>query len=243
MNASIFVVGIGPGGYNGMTAEAIQALEACDCIVGYTTYIKLIEDVFPDKKRIATGMTKEIERCRLALELAQRGQQVALISGGDAGVYGMAGIMHEIASECGDVEVAVVAGVTAACSGAALLGAPLVSDACFISLSDLLTPWHIIEKRLRSAADGDFVICLYNPASKTRIHHLRRACEILLESKAPETPAGIVRNIGRRGETAHLTTLERLKDVSADMFSTVFIGNSQTKIIGGKMVTPRGYRL
>lgn len=243
MKAPIFVVGIGSGGYNGMTGEAVQVLESCDCIVGYTTYIKLIESFFPEKEKIATGMTKEVERCRLALELARHGKSVALISSGDAGVYGMAGIMHEVASDDPDVEVCVIAGVTAACAGAALLGAPLVSDVCFISLSDLLTPWETIEKRLLCAGHGDFVICLYNPASKTRRSYLKRACDILLQVRPPETPAGIVRNIGRSGEEAHVTTLGQLKEYSADMAATIFIGSSRTKIIGSKMVTSRGYSL
>lgn len=243
MKHTVYVVGIGPGSPAGMTAEARQVLESCDCIIGYTTYIQLIEQDFSHKELLATGMTKEADRCRLAVGKAREGKTVALISSGDAGVYGMAGIMHEIAAEYDDMEVAVIAGVTAACSGAALLGAPLVHDVCLISLSDLLTPWEVIAKRLRCAAEGDFVIVLYNPASKKRADYLRRACRIIMQHQAASTPAGIVRRIGRHGETAEITTLECLQDAELDMFSTVFIGNSQTKILGGKMVTPRGYAL
>ena len=155
----------------------------------------------------------------------------------------MAGIMHEVAADCDDIDVVVVAGVTAACSGAALLGAPLTHDVCLISLSDLLTPWEVIEKRLRCAAEGDFVIVLYNPASKNRAGYLRKACQIILPYRPGNTPAGIVRHIGRDGETAEITTLTQLQDMVLDMFSTVFIGNSQTKVLKDKMVTPRGYVL
>lgn len=243
MKHRIVVVGIGPGSKDGMTVEAQKALEASDCIIGYDTYIRLIEKDFSHKELLATGMTKEVDRCRLAVEKAREGKAVALISSGDAGVYGMAGVMHEVAAAYDDVEIAVVAGVTAACSGAALLGAPLVSDCCFISLSDLLTPWEKIEKRLACAADGDFVICLYNPSSKKRADYIRRACEIILQYRSGHTPAGVVRNIGRDGEEAECTILAELRHMKLDMFSTVFIGNSQTKVIGGKLVTPRGYSL
>lgn len=243
MKQRIYVVGIGPGRADGMTIEARQALGACDCIVGYTTYIHLIEKDFAHKELIMTGMTKEVDRCRMVLEKAREGKTVALISSGDAGVYGMAGIMHEVARGCDDVDITVIAGVTAACSGAALLGAPLVSDFCLISLSDLLTPWEKIEKRLDCAAAGDFVICLYNPSSKKRADYLEKACRIILRHQSPSTPAGMVQHIGRDGETVTLTTLGKLQYLQVDMFSTVFIGNSQTRVIDNKLVTPRGYRL
>lgn len=241
MKHRIYVVGIGPGKQAGMTIEAQRVLEQCDCIVGYNTYIKLIEDQFSHKELLMTGMKKEVDRCRLVLEKAREGKTTAIISSGDAGVYGMAGIMHEIAAGCDDVEITVVAGVTAACSGAALLGAPLVSDFCLISLSDLLTPWETIENRLDCAAAGDFVICLYNPSSKKRADYLEKACDIILRHQSASTPAGIVHHIGRDGETAEITTLGHLRKMQTDMFSTVFIGNSQTKVVDGKMVTPRGY--
>lgn len=243
MKHTVYVVGIGPGSSSGMTVEARQTLEACDCIIGYTTYIKLIEQEFSHKELLATGMTKEVDRCRLVVDKAREGKTVALISSGDAGIYGMAGIMHEVAASCGDIEVVVIAGVTAASSGAALLGAPLVHDVCLISLSDLLTPWAVIEKRLHCAAEGDFVIVLYNPASKKRADYLNKACQIIRQHQKDSTPAGIVRSIGRQGETAEITTLGQLSDQKLDMFSTVFIGNSQTKVIDGKIVTPRGYVL
>ena len=236
----VCVVGGGPAG---MTAEARQVLDRCDCIIGYTTYIGLIKEEYSHKELLDTGMTKEADRCRLVIDKAREGKTVALVSSGDAGVYGMAGIMHEVAADCDDIDVVVVAGVTAACSGAALLGAPLTHDVCLISLSDLLTPWEVIEKRLRCAAEGDFVIVLYNPASKKRADYLRKACQIIQAYRPGNTPAGVVRYIGRDGETAEITTLTQLQDMVLDMFSTVFIGNSQTKVLKGKMVTPRGYVL
>ncbi len=241
MKHTIYVVGIGPGKQAGMTLEAQRVLEQCDCIVGYNTYIKLIENQFSHKELLMTGMKKEVDRCRLVLEKAREGKTTAIISSGDAGVYGMAGIMHEVAAECDDVDIVVVAGVTAACSGAALLGAPLVSDFCLISLSDLLTPWETIENRLDCAAAGDFVICLYNPSSKKRADYLQKACDIILRHQSAQTPAGVVHHIGREGETTEITTLGHLRKMQVDMFSTVFIGNSQTKILNGKLVTPRGY--
>ena len=188
-------------------------------------------------------MTKEVDRCRLVLERALAGQNVAIVSSGDAGIYGMAGIMHEVAVGRDDIEIEVIPGVTAASAGAALLGAPLVADTCLISLSDLLTPWEKIANRLDCAAAGDFVICLYNPASKKRADYLEKACDIILRHQPSDTPAGIVRNIGREGQEVTVLTLGELRKMRLDMFCTVFIGNSQTKNIGGKLVTPRGYHL
>ena len=168
---------------------------------------------------------------------------MAIVSSGDAGIYGMAGIMHEVAADTPDVEIDVIPGVTAASAGAALLGAPLIADTCLISLSDLLTPWDKIANRLDCAAAGDFVICLYNPASKKRSDYLEKACDIILRHQSAHTPAGIVRNIGRDGEEVTILTLGELRTQHLDMFCTVFIGNSQTKVLKGKLVTPRGYRL
>ena len=168
---------------------------------------------------------------------------MAIVSSGDAGIYGMAGIMHEVAADTPDVDIEVIPGVTAASAGAALLGAPLIADACLISLSDLLTPWDKIENRLDCAAAGDFVICLYNPASKKRADYLEKACDIILRHQSAHTPAGIVRNIGRDGQAVKILTLGELRTQHLDMFCTVFIGNSQTKVLNGKLVTPRGYRL
>ncbi|MBC3536914.1 precorrin-3B C(17)-methyltransferase [Megasphaera hominis] len=242
MAQKIYVVGIGPGAAEDMTGRAAAALSASDVIAGYQTYIDLVRPAYPDKEYISNGMTKEVDRCRLALETAKGGKTVALISSGDAGVYGMAGLMYQVATGSG-VEIEVVAGITAACSGAALLGAPLVHDFCLISLSDLLTPWEAIEKRLDRAADADFVIVLYNPGSHKRADYLQKACEIIGKYRAAATPAGLVRNIGRDGSTAEITTLGDLAGCQADMLTTVFIGNSQTEVIDGRMVTPRGYRL
>lgn len=238
----LYVIGLGPGGAYGMTAAARAALEEAEVICGYTVYLDLIAPLTPGKELRSTPMTRELDRCAMALELAGEGRTTALVCSGDAGVYGMASPVLELAAAYPAVEVEVVPGVTAALAGAAVLGAPLGHDFCTVSLSDLLTPWELIEKRLCCAAEGDFVLCLYNPASHSRPDHLKRACRILLEAgKAPETVCGYVRNIGREGESAALTTLGALGEIPADMFTTVFIGSSRTKVICGRMVTPRGY--
>ncbi len=238
----VYAVGIGPGGAESLTGAARAALDAADCICGYTLYVELLRPLYPDKEVFSTGMTGEIERCRACLKRAQAGRTVALVCSGDAGVYGMASPVLELAEEYPGVEIVVVPGVTAAVSGAALLGAPLGHDFCVISLSDRLTDWNVIETRLRCAAEGDFSVCLYNPASRHRKDTLQRACDVLLERKSPETVCGIARNIGREGEQIRILTLKELRDAEADMFSTVFIGSSSTKRIGGRMVTPRGYK-
>ena len=241
--AKIYVVGIGPGSYENMTQRAQEALANCDVIVGYTVYIDLVKEHFPDKRMLTTPMRREVERCRLAFEEAQKGQTVAMICSGDAGIYGMTGVMQELKAEYPGVEVENVPGISAVISGAAILGAPLMHDFAVISLSDLLTPWEKIEKRLDSAAAADFVICLYNPSSHKRKDYLQRACDIVMRHASPETVCGIAKNIGREGEGIEVLTLKELRDTPVDMFSTVFIGNSQTKNIDGKMVTPRGYRI
>ncbi|MBQ1619552.1 MAG: precorrin-3B C(17)-methyltransferase, partial [Oscillospiraceae bacterium] len=192
---------------------------------------------------VTTPMKHEVERCRRALELASTGRTVALVCSGDAGVYGMAAPVLELAPEYPEADVQIIPGVTAALSGAAVLGAPLGHDFCVISLSDLLTPWDVIEKRLRSAAEGDFAICLYNPASKKREDYLRRACDIVLGRRSGDTLCGWVKNIGRAGQEHRLLTLSELREEKLDMFTTVFIGASTTREIAGRMVTPRGYRL
>lgn len=235
------VVGIGPGTFDGMTSAAAKALERAEIIVGYTAYCELVKPVFPEKEYLSTPMTQEIERCRLALEKAAGGKRVAVICSGDAGIYGMASPILELAPEYG-VEVTIVPGVTAASSGAALLGSPLTADFAVVSLSDLLTPWETIEKRLEAAAAGDFAAVIYNPASRKRADYLEKACAIFLKHRSPETVCGVARNIGREGEETALMTLAELKDHAADMFTTVFIGNAETRIVGGRMVTPRGYR-
>ena len=235
------VVGIGPGTFDGMTSAAAKALERAEIIVGYTAYCELVKPYFPEKEYLSTPMTQEIERCRLALEKAAGGKRVAVICSGDAGIYGMASPILELAPEYG-VEVTIVPGVTAASSGAALLGSPLTADFAVVSLSDLLTPWETIEKRLEAAAAGDFAAVIYNPASRKRADYLEKACAIFLKHRSPETVCGVARNIGREGEETALMTLAELKDYAADMFTTVFIGNAETRIVGGRMVTPRGYR-
>lgn len=240
--SKIYVVGIGPGQYEQMTMRAAEALRACDTIVGYTVYVELVKEHFADKEFLTTPMKKEVERCRLAFEEAKKGKNVAMICSGDAGVYGMSGLMLEIGASYPGIEVEVIPGVTAATGGAALLGAPLIHDFALISLSDLLTPWEKIEKRLLLASEADFVICLYNPSSKKRADYLQKACDLMLRSKSPETVCGIVSNIGRDGESCRVLTLAELRDTQVDMFTTVFVGNSQTKEIDGRMVTPRGYR-
>ena len=222
----------------------MRALEESDVIYGYPVYTELVEPLFPDKDYRTTGMRQETERCLQALQCADGGQTTALVCSGDAGVYGMASPVLELAEEYPDVDICVVAGVTAALSGAAVLGAPLGNDFCVVSLSDLLTPWEQIERRLKAAALGDFSLVLYNPSSRKRKDHLKRACDVLLANgKSPETVCGTVRNIGRDGEAAALCTLGELRDAEVDMFTTVFIGTAETKALRDRMVTPRGYDL
>ena len=194
----VYVIGMGPGAYEQMTLKAVRTLEKCDVIVGYTVYIELLKEYFPDKRYLTTSMRQEAARCRMAFEEAAKGAVTAMVCSGDAGIYGMAGLM---------------------------------------------TPWELIEERLRCAAKADFVICLYNPSSRKRSTYLAKACEIMLEYKAEDTVCGIVKNIAREGETMQTLTLKELKETTVDMFSTVFIGNKQTKVIREKMVTPRGYRI
>lgn len=238
----IYVVGIGPGSYDQMTIRAAEVLKDSDVIIGYTVYVDLVREHFPEKEFLTTPMTKETQRCRMAFEEAAKGRAVSMICSGDAGVYGMAGLMYEVGRDYPDIQVEVLPGVTAATAGAALLGAPLIHDFCLISLSDLLTPWEKIEARLLHASEADLVICLYNPSSRKRKDYLQKACDLMLRFKAGDTVCATVGNIGRDGEESHLMTLKELRDTSVDMFTTVFIGNSQTMRIGDKMVTPRGYR-
>ena len=239
----VYVGGLGPGEPFYMTQQAANTLESVDAICGYKVYLDLIRDEFPCEEYYATGMTQEIDRCRWALEKAHTGKRVALVCSGDAGVYGMASPLLELAPDYPDVAVEVVPGLTAALSGGAVLGAPLAHDFCVISLSDRLTPWEVIEKRLACAAMGDFCVALYNPSSKGRPDYLAKAVCILLENgKSADTVCGIVRNIGREGQTARILTLAQLESITVDMFTTVYIGNAATKQLGGRMVTPRGYR-
>lgn len=236
------VVGIGPGDYENMTVRADRALARCDTIIGYHVYVDLVRERYPDKEFLTTPMTREAQRCRMALEEAKKGKDVALVCSGDSGIYGMAALVYELRGEETEPEIQVVPGLTAACSGAALLGAPLTHDFAVISLSDRLTLWEKIEKRLECAAQADLSIVLYNPASHGRPDYLRRACEILLGVLPEDRPCAVAQAIGREGENRRFFTLGQLKDAQVDMFCTVFIGNGATRMIGGNMVTPRGYR-
>ena len=239
----VYVIGIGPGGVYGMTAAARAALEEAEVICGYTVYLDLIAPLTPGKELRSTPMTRELDRCAMALELANEGRTTAMVCSGDAGVYGMASPLLELAASYPEVDVEVIPGVTAALAGAAALGAPLGHDFCTVSLSDLLTPWQVIEKRLRAAVAGDFVLCLYNPASRRRKDTLRRACSVLLDAgRSPDTPCGWVRSIGRDGQTTCLLTLAQLQEAEADMFTTVFVGASSTWMERGRLITPRGYK-
>ena len=243
MSKLVYVVGLGPGDAQFLTAQASAALQSADVLCGYTVYIDLVRPLYPDKEVYTTGMTREIDRCRWALETAQAGKTVALVCSGDAGVYGMASPLLELAGAYPDVAVEIVPGLTAALSGAAVLGAPLAHDFCVVSLSDRLTSWAVIEKRLACAAAGDFCLALYNPSSKGRADYLAKAVRILQANGKPgATVCGIVRNIGREGQASKLLTLAELENTAVDMFTTVFIGNAATQNLRGRMVTPRGYR-
>lgn len=237
----LFLVGLGPGCREERTARAALALERSEVICGYTGYTALVRPGYPDKEYLETGMRGEVERCRAALTLAASGKTVSLVCSGDAGVYGMAGPVFALSEEFPEVEIEVIPGVTAAQSGAAMLGAPLMLDYAVISLSDLLVPWDQIEARLRAAAMGGFALVLYNPASRKRTGQLARACEIVLETRSADTVCGLVRSIGRPGASSRVLTLGELKNTPADMFTTIFIGSADTCLIGGKMVAPRGY--
>ncbi len=239
----LYVVGIGPGSYDQLTEKAVEALKESDVIIGYTVYVDLVKEQFAGKEFLTTPMRKEVDRCVLAFEEAKKEKTVSMICSGDAGVYGMAGLMYEVGEQYPEVELEIIPGVTAAVSGAAVLGAPLIHDFCLISLSDLLTPWEKIETRLLLAAQADFVICLYNPSSKKRFDYLQKACDLILRFQSEDTVCGLVKNIGRDGEEGRTLTLKELRDTKVDMFTTVFIGNSMTRKINGKMVTPRGYRM
>ena len=239
--SKIYVIGLGPGDHRMMTTEAIEAIKNSDVVVGYKLYIDLIRDMTEGKEIFESGMRQEKERCEKCLELAKEGKTVALVCSGDAGVYGMASPMLEIAAEDGFTDAKVIPGVTAALSGAAMLGAPLGHDFAVISLSDLLTPWELIKKRFRLAAEADLCIVLYNPSSHKRAGHLRLAAEVMSTVIPPERPCGYVKNIGRDGEETVICRFEALSCADTDMMTTVFIGNSQTYVTNGRLITPRGY--
>lgn len=240
------MVGIGPGSIIDMTPRARQAIECAEVIVGYDTYLDLIKDLLPGKTTIGTGMMQEIDRCQAAVEQAMEGKQVAVISSGDPGVYGMAGLVLELVAKYPQPvqpEVAVIPGISAVSAAASILGAPLMHDFAVISLSDLLTPWEVIEKRIEMASAGDFVIAIYNPKSTRRTRQIEIVREIALKHRKADTPVGIVHHASRTKEEMKLSTLENFTKEHIDMFSLVIIGNSQTYVVDEKMVTPRGYQL
>ena len=244
MDKIIYVVGFGPGDKQFMTMQAVEIIEQADLIVGYTTYTDILKAQFPDKKYISTPMRKETDRCRLAIEKALEGNTVAMVSSGDSGIYGMAGIMLEIADDMeADVEIVTVPGITAASTAASVLGAPLMHDLSLISLSDLMTPLELIFRRVEAAASAGFVISLYNPKSGKRVDYLEKAADIIMKYRDKGTPVGIVRNAGRPDQKAWLTTLSELKNEPVDMFCVVIVGNSQTYIKNNRMITPRGYKI
>lgn len=238
----IYVVGIGPGNMEDISVRAYKTLKNVDVIAGYITYIDLVKDEFKEKEFYVSGMKKEIDRCEKVLELAKEGKTVALISSGDAGIYGMAGIMIEVALGSG-IDVEVIPGITSSVAGASLVGAPLMHDQAIISLSDLLTDWEVITKRIDRASEGDFVISLYNPKSKRRTEQIVEAREIMLKHKAPSTPVALLRHVGREDENYTLTNLDEMLNYEIDMFTVVIVGNSKTYVKEGKMITPRGYHL
>lgn len=240
----IYVIGIGPGDQRLMTGEALQAIEEADVIVGYVTYIKLIKELIEGKEVVKTGMRREIDRCQKAVDIALTGKKVAVVSSGDAGIYGMAGLVLELAEKSdSNLEVKVIPGITASIGAAAVLGAPIMHDFCHISLSDLMTPWEVIEKRLKYAAMGDFIVCFYNPRSKGRANHLANAFQQMMAFKSPDTVVGIVKDVGRKEERKIITTMRDIDYELVDMTTMVIVGNKETYVKNGKMITPRGYSL
>ncbi|MFW6239784.1 MAG: precorrin-3B C(17)-methyltransferase [Thermodesulfobacteriota bacterium] len=246
----LYVVGIGPGGLDYMCGRAVEVLKSVEVVAGYTTYIDLIRPLISGKEVVRTGMMKEVDRVAAAIDAALAGKTCALVSSGDPGIYAMAGLVFDMCrerdialSEPGGAGlfVEVVPGIPALAAGAALLGAPLTHDFAAVSLSDLLTPWETIEKRIEAAAAADFVLAIYNPRSKKRDWQLGRAVEILLAHRSPETPVGVVTAAMRAEQSVAITTLGAFDPASADMQTTVFIGNSHTFRYGDRMVTPRGY--
>ncbi|CCJ33943.1 MULTISPECIES: precorrin-3B C(17)-methyltransferase [Caloramator] len=236
--AKLYVIGIGSGQREDMTLRAVECIKKCQVIVGYDFYIELIKDFIKDKVIIKTSMKSEVERCRLAISKVKEGYDTGVISSGDSGLYGMAGLLLELNT---DIEYEIIPGVTSAFLAAASLGAPIMHDFCSISLSDLLTPWQIIEKRIKAAAEGDFVIALYNPKSSARVYNLNRALEIILRYRNPKTFVGIVKNARRYNEEKIITTLDSINLENIDMRTILIIGNSMTYVKDGYMITPRGY--
>ncbi len=234
----IYAIGIGPGSFETMTYEAVKAIENSEVIVGYKTYINLIVDMIKDKEVISNGMMQEIDRVKKAVEISKTGKTVAVISSGDAGVYGMAGLVLELAE---GEEVKIISGVTASTAAAAVLGAPLMHDFCHISLSDLMTPLDLIYKRVELAAECDFVICLYNPRSNGRPDYLKKSIELMKKHKQGTTPVGIVRNVSRNNQEVNICTLDTIDYEIVDMLSIVIVGNKSSYIDNNKIITRRGY--
>lgn len=247
MKGKLLVIGFGPGSAEHITERAKEALKESDCIIGYKTYVDLIADFIKGKEIISTGMSEEVSRAQAAVKLAEQGKTVAVISSGDAGVYGMAGLVYEVLVEQGwkeesGVGVEIVPGVSAINSCASLLGAPVMHDACTISLSDHLTPWELIAKRIEAAGAADFVIALYNPKSGRRTRQIAEAQRILLKHRSPDTPVGLVKSAYREREQVVITDLQHMLDHDIGMLTTVIIGNSATFLYDNKMITPRGYQ-
>lgn len=243
----ITVIGIGPGSLEDMTPRARKAIESAEVVVGYKTYIKLVESIIGGKEIIDNGMMQEVERCQLAVKSAAEGKETVVISSGDSGIYGMAGLVLELVIQLPENERpewgGVVAGISAVQASAAILGAPLMHDFAVISLSDLMTPWELIKKRAEAAASADFVIALYNPKSHKRVNHIEEIREIVMKYRSPETPVGIVSSASRDAEEKVISNLENFTKEDIHMFSLVIIGNSNTYVKDGYMITPRGYKL
>lgn len=243
---TIKVIGIGPGNEEFMTPQAREAILAADRVVGYLTYLDLIADLIADKEKVGTAMMQEVDRCQQAVDLAIEGHEVVVISSGDSGIYGMAGLVMELANKVpaeNRPQVDIVPGLSAVNVAAAVLGAPLMHDFAVISLSDLMTPWDLIKKRADLSAEGDMVIALYNPRSKKRVKHLDEVRELVLKHRDPKTPVGIVQKAGRPGQHMVISDLENFTKEEIDMQTLVIIGNSQTYVENGRMITPRGYKL
>lgn len=238
--AKLYVIGLGPGGREHMTLKALEAIKKSHVVVGYSFYIELINDLINGKEIIKTGMKGEIERCRRAIEKVREGLDTCIVSTGDSGLYGMAGPILEMAN---GIDVEIIPGISAAFCAASELGAPIMHDFCTISLSDLMTPWGVIEKRIECAAIGDFVVALYNPKSMGRPKHIENAVEIISKHRSPDTPVGLIKNAGRDGNERRITTLKDINYDFIDMMTVVIIGNSKTFIDNDYIITPRGYSL
>lgn len=244
MKGKIYIIGIGPGDKENMSLRALDAIKKSDVIIGYKNYINLLSDLVKNKNVISSGMREEVSRCQKTLELASSGKIVSLISSGDPGIYGMAGIMLEVAGKSNKkIDIEIIPGITSASASSAILGSPINNDFAVISLSDLLTPWNVIEKRIKFAAKSDFVICIYNPKSKERDWQIKKTKKILLKYRKKDTPVGIVNNAQRKNQHSVITTLENMLNQKIDMNTTIVIGNSKTYIDNNFMITPRGYIL